>query len=128
MQQFVVPQERHVHQPGIGGVEDGPVLTPTGLAKQPQDDTDDDEHDGHRHQHADHGRIDVLFRLDGFVHGGSTLDRSVRLEDGIHLEPADAASVAALGLLGHLLALLREEAALVHLGLFAALVEVVRCW
>lgn len=47
----------------------------------------------------------------------STLDRSVRLEDGIHLEPADAASVAALGLLGHLLALLREEAALVHLGL-----------
>lgn len=47
----------------------------------------------------------------------STLNRSVRLEDGVHLEPADAASVATFRLLGHLLALLGEEAALVHLGL-----------
>lgn len=46
----------------------------------------------------------------------SALDGSVRLEDGVHLEPADAASVPALGLLGHLLALLGEEAAAVHLS------------
>lgn len=126
MQRFVVPQERYVHQPGIGGVEDAPVFAPTGLAKQPQDDADDDEHDGHRHQHSDHGRIDVPFRLDWFVHRCSTFDRSVRLEDGVHLETADAPSVSALGLLRHLLALLREKATLVDLSQFAALVEVVR--
>jgi hypothetical protein len=49
VQQLVVPQQRHVHQSGVGGVEDGPVLPPARPAKQPQDNTNRNEHKKHGH-------------------------------------------------------------------------------
>lgn len=48
----------------------------------------------------------------------STLDATVRFEDRVHLEEANAASIATLRLFGHRFALLAEEARFVHLALY----------
>lgn len=124
MEQFAIPQQGDVHQTRIGRIEDGPVLTPAGLAKQSQDDTNNNKHQCHSYQHANHGRIDVGLGSP-LVLAPFALHGPVLVPKGRHLEPADAAPIPALRLEVSHLALLVEEAGLVHGGLFATFVNVI---